>query len=984
MNGRCEEQDEWHSIRLRVLGLTGIAADATIPTTGISREPTRAPKHMRAVVAVTRDAARYGFSGPSLRLVKVPKHEHFVAIWGNTSSLQQQYCNKKDTADVIEFETAIELRLWRSLHRNFELVIGVTSSSRRQPTPIGAASLPLQQAMALRSRETGKIVLDLPVFNLASLKDDPFTAAVGSTNNEYADTSTDESSSKKERIGALFRSRSMRRQRTGTTASGTSTSSAATTIAPLRPSPRDAVPNQCPFRMDPARDAAILRIELEIVASPTNVVLVQPQDDAIETAHSLDRKGRAMQLQGGGGRGNNNGPLSSSFSKKQYRVKVVDQTTMECEIAPVLGCRFAAEEDDEPPNLASSSGDLSSVVENNHLHISPRAVESVLSDGEARYDISVIVDDMSNNQGATDGTSLAKFGVEATIGADVEKTVKTVRRPSFAFPLLRSLSFSSASRSPSRRPAGGNHTEPERFPSPLSEVSGAPKPLPAMRIVGAAIHGETSSQISQEVASSKPTIRCISPSSGLPVVFDNNHTAAPETFEPMSVHFSPTKPADSIQFALAMNMINVPPPARKKPEIDEWIPMGTVLQAPADDETNLESPVVRETGLISTIQRGLTKHWREMFTVAEEEETYERSTSPEEEETMETDFQPAFREDIVDLVAAFGDMCRPVNANALDESLTEGPAWVDDDDQEDDDEDDQEDDPSEEDVDDDTSNFSELFGDVHRVKGSDIDPSIAPTLRQSYLLPIRSKKSFLNFRRGNNANETGQHTFQQPTSLTLNTRQQMMITASSSNQQLQVPSTPPKQLKSLLRNGHVSSPIRAVPEEEEESFGDDDPNEGGSPNCVSQPPNATAPTTTGPWKPQHLLPAVSSMAQNLVDYVAKAISPVPPPPPPEAPVPVPAVFLQSYGGGRDAVSVGDLTATSHEIQVDMENFRKLIQEHLDRAARDKKEYLSGTENMFEFTDNDDDDDDDEQTDYHAVDSNDQQDDVGSNSSDWEA
>lgn len=843
-----DSDGQLHSVRLKVLGLTGIAVDEDADTV---------PKQMRAVVAATRDSDSYGFSGPSRRLVKAPRNEQFIAIW--TSNHPN-----------IEFETAIEPQLRRSLHRNFELVIGITSSRSVQPIPIGAASLPLQQAVALRSRDTDKIVLDLPVFNLASLKENPFQTASQKANEISS------SSISPQKTGGLFRSRSLsiRHHRSGATTGSASVA----TLSPSWKSPGEAVVPQapCPYKMDPGRDAAILRIELEVkelvnetTSAPncSNFVLVQSHDNSMAVEHSVEV-----------------GLSEPNSQLTQYRVKIVDETTMDCELARVnqKASPEPSQDYSPTPTLASTSGEMSSVEHN--LYVWPSgAVERVFSDNDGKETDKPPGSEINKKVKKDDDTKLTNRseGIEL-IGGVVESIS---RKPSFfrRLPRIRSKSAPHSSaqvavenslrtKNPQQK---GKQVSLEHSPllnttSDINTMANAEDRATALPSNEKIPHRLTADPLHHHNSSKLPTV-------------GEGQTSAPETFEATPVHFAPKRLSDNIQFTLAMNMMNAAPPPVKKQTKKKSIPMGTILHAPKQDTAveNLEQDN-KASGFASSLQN----HFKGMF-MSNEEEQDEPSMDDEETE-MESYRRPAIRDDIVDLVAVFGDMCRQMNTSALDESLTEAHTWLDND----------ENDMTLEDEDDvsvseDGSNDSnDLFSDMHSGQGTEVDVSKA--------VPLRSNSRLFSRKRSVREN-------------------QIQLTTTESIPDPQIVSTPPKKLVSVLRNGAKTSPQRVLPKIDELNNG-------------SQPPH---PAHSSPLNPL-------SLAQHFVEYVTKAMTPAAP----EETFPVPSVFLEA----RDTASVGDLTATSHEIQIDMQDFKKLIEEHMEQARERRTEYVDGDIDMFRTTD----------------------------------
>ena len=396
--------DVLHVVKVNVSGLTGIIATGTDGDGPAGKR--------KAVVAVMRDSKVYGTSVVSKSLVKASDSKSYIAVWNGGNS------SNDDDAAAVSFETEISTATdsQKRLHRNFDLIVGLTTNdikddgggddndSKKAATTatIGAASLPLQDAARLANSH-GRVVLDLPVFNVKSLPVDPFAASSAS---KSAPTSP-----KNDSVPiAPARSTSLRRKLSLTLRRHDST----TTFG------GDNKPTSS-FAFDKERDAAVLRVELEIQRKETpfvatkntkkqpRAVLVHSQQHAIETAHTVARsksndmvtnilymepsieqvlsidyeEAASPRKANTKRRKKKQAAVVTSPSKStnpprpsQFRVKIVDQTTLDYEMTPVRSAASSsARSKASPPSSESSMA----VDGNSKVHILETAIERVLS-----------------------------------------------------------------------------------------------------------------------------------------------------------------------------------------------------------------------------------------------------------------------------------------------------------------------------------------------------------------------------------------------------------------------------------------------------------------------------------------------------------------------------------------------------------------------------------------------------------------------------
>jgi len=331
-----------HVVTVNVVGLTGISVDTSQPASpaqlgkdgaAVAQAVPPLPKQMKAVVAVLRDQQTHSITSLSRGLVQssaameqqhshMPNHKKYIAVWDNNNNN-----NNNNKPPAASFEASIpiyskdqqqhqsnhEPRTMQP-HRNFELIVGLTVGASSKATPIGAASLPLAEAARL-SGANGKVLLDLPVYNYASLTMDPFSKPMML---ETAIPLLPQHNKNKQRRKLSF----SRKKKN----SSSDESTVATTASTAGMSKDDvgtlAVVNQLQklnalgynYFMDPSRDAAVLRVELEVHQKESNVemdwrasssfegsnksksnkskqprvVLLDTQEQAIETAHSAE------------------------------------------------------------------------------------------------------------------------------------------------------------------------------------------------------------------------------------------------------------------------------------------------------------------------------------------------------------------------------------------------------------------------------------------------------------------------------------------------------------------------------------------------------------------------------------------------------------------------------------------------------------------------------------------------------------------------
>lgn len=343
-----------HVVRVTVVGLTGITVDSAMEVAiGKDKELPAPPQQMRAVLAVMRDSETHGITALSKRLHetqaiedtngKMNRYQRYIAVWSKNRKASQD--------ESVSFETKLPVGsdASRSMpHRNFDLIVGLTSGSSATVTPIGAASLPVAEAARLRG-SNGKVVLDLPIYNFSSLTVNPFAkpsqeAAISLTN-----TSAKRSARQRE----------------------TDMSSGFDQLRKKKALGYD-------YYMDPARDAAALRVELEVHEKESNVEVgflaeqqtkqppaaflqSQPDHQAVETAHSvprsrsidiiscmepsiervlsvLDVKPKMVV---------SNAPRNKASPNRRFRAKVIDHTTMDFQLVPVKSKMVGVSVDDD-------------------------------------------------------------------------------------------------------------------------------------------------------------------------------------------------------------------------------------------------------------------------------------------------------------------------------------------------------------------------------------------------------------------------------------------------------------------------------------------------------------------------------------------------------------------------------------------------------------------------------------------------------------
>lgn len=372
-----------HVITVNVVGLTGISVDTSkqVNDGSGSSAPPPPPKQMKAVVAVMRDLQTHSITTTSKGLVlsaameqrsQMTNHQKFVAVWDDKS--------KNVTKPAASFEAHIpkDNRAGaRSIpHRNFELIVGLTTDSSSKAIPIGAASLPIAEAARL-SGSNGKVLLDLPVYNFASLTMDPFVKQT-----------LDKPVSQPVPLPKKSRRRlSFARRKKGGEEDSVKEEDFATDSVVNQQQKMNALGYN--YFMDPTRDAAVLRVELELHEKESNVemglvmkagkkkprvVLLHTQEEAIETTHtvatpkrrndtlkdilsmepSIERvlstateddevdqeRARPKKATNGAPEQKREQPPPTPSApppsqQKQYRVRIVDQTTLDYEMMPM-------------------------------------------------------------------------------------------------------------------------------------------------------------------------------------------------------------------------------------------------------------------------------------------------------------------------------------------------------------------------------------------------------------------------------------------------------------------------------------------------------------------------------------------------------------------------------------------------------------------------------------------------------------------------
>jgi hypothetical protein len=266
-----------HVVHLNVIGLSGILLDSAKTKATVSKDKDMLipPRQMKASLVVLRDDKLHGISSLSKRLTRtaatvVPStivsdgpptqqkqhHRRYIAVWDNTTPGKNLTESHVDS--TILFETRLSERTTNSgvPHRNYELFVGLTTTSPDSETttiPIGVASLPIAEAAALRG-SSGKVVLDLPIFNVPSLQ-------VTNTN-PFSKSSTDgvstDCTANKRKKGLLssFRKRQPK--------------AAKQISASVVDSENSKKP--CIYALDTSsEDPAILRVELELHEKESNV-----------------------------------------------------------------------------------------------------------------------------------------------------------------------------------------------------------------------------------------------------------------------------------------------------------------------------------------------------------------------------------------------------------------------------------------------------------------------------------------------------------------------------------------------------------------------------------------------------------------------------------------------------------------------------------------------------------------------------------------
>jgi hypothetical protein len=164
VHGRVSTQV--YSVRLFIRGLTGIHVQP-------KQQQQQHHRSLRAVIAVTRDGITYGTSIFSDPLMPDEKSDTFIAVWDNKRRFRQGIEFEASLPDPAHISTPNASARW-SPHRNYNLIVGVVETDNTI-VPIAAASLPIAAATQLKGQKN-EILLDLPIFNVASLDCNPFAS----------------------------------------------------------------------------------------------------------------------------------------------------------------------------------------------------------------------------------------------------------------------------------------------------------------------------------------------------------------------------------------------------------------------------------------------------------------------------------------------------------------------------------------------------------------------------------------------------------------------------------------------------------------------------------------------------------------------------------------------------------------------------------------------------------------------------------------
>jgi hypothetical protein len=278
-----------HVVHMNVIGLTGIILDSAKTKELVSRDKNMLvpPRQMKASLVVIRDDKVYGMSSLSKGLIQsvaasssiassgkpARKQRRYLAMW-NSSKTSNEHSSILFEADFSENSSCVP-------HKNFDLFIGLTANVDSVTTtiPIGVASLPLAEAAALQG-PSGKVVLDLPVYNLSPVQ--------ASSNNVFtktfveSDNSNETNRKNKRRLFSSFRKRQFMRDK-----------------APVEP----VVPcvqiskKPCLYSLDTSQeDPSILRVELELHQKESNVEIGMSSLSYVEPPladDSVDKGNRA-------------------------------------------------------------------------------------------------------------------------------------------------------------------------------------------------------------------------------------------------------------------------------------------------------------------------------------------------------------------------------------------------------------------------------------------------------------------------------------------------------------------------------------------------------------------------------------------------------------------------------------------------------------------------------------------------------------------
>lgn len=355
-----------HVVRVTVVGLTGIMVDSSTELKlGENREHPAPPLQMKAVLAVLRDSESH-ISALSERLVKMnvngengktSRYKRLIAVWRDD--------NKSNENASVAFETKLlagSRSTQHAPHQNVELVVGLTPGNSSTATPIGTASLPISEAAQFRG-SNGKVVLDLPVHNFASLPVDPFTKPTN------------------EKVIPLTKTTSSRRKR--------HSHNHANAAAPRFDQRKKKKALGYDYCIDPDPDAAILRVELEFhekelnvevewgaeteqrakgrnvvlytqaaknVGHPTRINSIHYMEPSIERVLSAESEIEKLATQ-------------EPSHDRRFRIKVVDHTSMDCQWTAM-----------QPKYVGSSvNADLSESTDDAKIRIMDAAIERVLS-----------------------------------------------------------------------------------------------------------------------------------------------------------------------------------------------------------------------------------------------------------------------------------------------------------------------------------------------------------------------------------------------------------------------------------------------------------------------------------------------------------------------------------------------------------------------------------------------------------------------------